>query len=93
MRRMEDPLQEHYMLCIQPEIWDKVCKVGPSKICGRYPLKNVTLSTLEYFVPLLLLVCFITYTYPSTIHVSIVDALKSTNWKALKKIRRQERGR
>ena len=23
------------------EIWDKVFKSGPSKICGRQPLKNV----------------------------------------------------
>ena len=24
---------------------------GPSKICGRQPLKNFTWSILEYFVP------------------------------------------
>ena len=32
-------------------IWDKVFKNGPSKICGRQPLKNFTWSILEYFVP------------------------------------------
>ena len=31
------------------DIWDKVFKNGPSKICGRQPLKNVTWSILEYF--------------------------------------------
>ena len=31
--------------------WDKVFKNGPSKICGRQPLKNFTWSILEYFVP------------------------------------------
>ena len=30
-------------------IWDKVFKNGPSKSCGRQPLKNFTLSILEYF--------------------------------------------
>ena len=30
--------------------WDKVFKSGLSKICGRQPLKNFSLSTLEYFV-------------------------------------------
>ena len=32
-------------------IWIKVFKKGPSKICGRQPLKNFTLSILEYFDP------------------------------------------
>ena len=42
-------------------IWDKVYKNGPSKICGRQPLKNLkeyglssknfTWSILEYCVP------------------------------------------
>ena len=45
-------------------IWDKVFKKGPSKICGRQPLKNfknlvclrlsstnLTWSILEYFAP------------------------------------------
>ena len=31
-------------------IWDKLLKNGPSKICGRQPLKNFTWSILEYFV-------------------------------------------
>ena len=35
-------------LCI---IGDNVFKNGPSKICGRQPLKNFTWSILEYFVP------------------------------------------
>ena len=40
---------------IKSNIWDKVFKNGPSKICGRQPLKNVsstnfTWSILEYFV-------------------------------------------
>ena len=29
----------------------KVFKNGPSKICGRHPLKNFTLSILEYLDP------------------------------------------
>ena len=32
-------------------IWDKVFKKGPSKNCGRQPLKNFTWSILEYFLP------------------------------------------
>ena len=28
-------------------IWDKVFKSGPSKVCGRQPLKNL----MGYFVP------------------------------------------
>ena len=31
--------------------WDKVFTSGPSKICGRQPLKNCTSSNLENFVP------------------------------------------
>ena len=31
--------------------WNKAFKNGPSKICGRQPLKNFTWSILEYFVP------------------------------------------
>ena len=31
-------------------IWDRVFKNGPSKICGRQPLRNFTWSILEYFV-------------------------------------------
>ena len=31
--------------------WEKVFKNGPSKICGRQPLKNFAWSILEYFVP------------------------------------------
>ena len=27
--------------------WDKVFKNGPSKICGRQPLKNFTWSIIE----------------------------------------------
>ena len=34
-------------------IWNKAFKSGPSKICGRQPLKNFTWSTLECFVPYL----------------------------------------
>ena len=37
-------------------IWDKLLKNGPSKICGRQPLKNFTWSILEYFVPYILLI-------------------------------------
>ena len=33
------------------DIWDKLFKNGPSKICGRQPLKNFTWSIPEYFVP------------------------------------------
>ena len=33
------------------KIWDKVFKSGPSKVCGKWPLKVFTWSTLEYFVP------------------------------------------
>ena len=29
----------------------KVFKSGPSKICGRQPVRNFTWSILEYFVP------------------------------------------
>ena len=32
-------------------IWGKVFKNGPSKICVRQPLKNFTWSILEYFAP------------------------------------------
>ena len=36
----------------ETNIWDKAFKNGPSKICGRQPLKNFTLlSIVEYFVP------------------------------------------
>ena len=31
--------------------WGRVFKNGPSKICGRQPLKIFTWSILEYFVP------------------------------------------
>ena len=31
-------------------IWDKILKNGPSKICGRQPLKNFTWSILQFFV-------------------------------------------
>ena len=30
---------------------DETPENGPSKICGRQPLKNFTYSILEYFVP------------------------------------------
>ena len=33
--------------------WDKELKNGPSKICGRQPLKNFTWFVLDYFVPYL----------------------------------------
>ena len=48
---------EHFYKYIQSHIpkdkhmRDKVSKNGPSKICGRQPLKNLTWSILEYFVP------------------------------------------
>ena len=32
-------------------IWDKILKNGQSKICGRQPLKILTWSILQYFVP------------------------------------------
>ena len=32
-------------------IWDKVFKNGPSKTCGRQPMKKFTWSILEYFFP------------------------------------------
>ena len=38
----------HYIAYL---IWDKVFKNGPSKICGRQPLKNFSLTIPEYFVP------------------------------------------
>ena len=31
--------------------WNKVFKNGPSKSCGRHPLKNFTWPILEYYVP------------------------------------------
>ena len=34
-------------------IWDKVFKNGPTKICGRQSLKNFAWSILEYSVPFL----------------------------------------
>ena len=34
-------------------IWVKVFKNGPSKICGRQPLKNFTCFVLEYIDPYL----------------------------------------
>ena len=34
-----------------PLTYKKVFKNGPSKICGRQPLKNFIWSILEYFVP------------------------------------------
>ena len=33
------------------DIWDKVFKNGPSKICRRRSLKNFTWFVLDYFVP------------------------------------------
>ena len=33
------------------DTWVQVFKNGPSEICGRQPLKIVTWSILEYFVP------------------------------------------
>ena len=42
---------------LNKNIWDKVSKIGISKICGRQPLKNLkgyglfTWSALEYLVP------------------------------------------
>ena len=35
-------------LVFKTNIWDKVCKNGPSEICGRQSLKNFTWSILEY---------------------------------------------
>ena len=32
-------------------ICDKAFKNGPSKICGRQPLKTFTWSIIEYFAP------------------------------------------
>ena len=32
-------------------IWDTLFKSGPSKSCGKQPLKNYTWSTPEYFAP------------------------------------------
>ena len=34
-----------------PDIWDKVSKNGPSKICQRLSSTNFTWSILKYFVP------------------------------------------
>ena len=33
------------------KIWGKVFKNGPSRICGRQPIKDFTRSIFEYFVP------------------------------------------
>ena len=33
------------------QIWVKVFKNAPSKVCGRQPLKNFTQSILEYLDP------------------------------------------
>ena len=33
------------------DIWNKVFKNGPSKICGRRSFKNFTWFILDYFVP------------------------------------------
>ena len=40
----------------RPIMLDRVFKNGPSKLCGRQPLKNFTWPILEYFV--LITVCF-----------------------------------
>ena len=32
-------------------MWDKVFKNGPSRICGKQPIKKFTRSSFEYFVP------------------------------------------
>ena len=46
-------------------VWDKVFSNGPSKLCGRQPLKNLKSydlpkwSTLEYFDPFYLFKVFI----------------------------------
>ena len=53
---MSHDLRESYFrlsvgIAIERDMWDKVFKSGPSKICGRQPLKTFTWSTLEYFVP------------------------------------------
>ena len=40
---------------LDSQIWDKIFKNGPSKICGRQPLKNFTwLILLENFVAYIL---------------------------------------
>ena len=42
------------------QLWDKVFKNGPSKICGRQPLKNFNWSILEYLDPFnSVIYCFI----------------------------------
>ena len=44
LRRVQD-------LFLLQNISEKVFKNGPSKICGREPLKDFTGSILGYFVP------------------------------------------
>ena len=46
--------------------WDKVFKNGPSKICGRQPLKNFNWCINEYLVsdsPSIICFCYIIYFY------------------------------
>ena len=30
-----------FVICVEGIIWDELFKNGPSKICGRQPLKNL----------------------------------------------------
>ena len=39
------------IFCVANVIWDKIFKNGPSKFCGRQPLKNFSWSILQSFVP------------------------------------------
>ena len=48
---IEDSLS---LLSLSINIWDKVFKNGPSKICDRQSSTNFTWSILEYFVPYIL---------------------------------------
>ena len=40
-----------HQTCMKSNIWDKVFKNGPSKICGGQLLENFICSILESFVP------------------------------------------
>ena len=81
-------------------MWDKVFKSGPSKICGRQPLKNLkgygadhfkrlsstdfTWSTLEYLVPFKILLTIIGHDH-ATVNI-LYYYIQINSIKILKKI-------
>ena len=78
-------LKCNYQKCIGFDIckfkWDKVFKKGPSKICGRQPLKNFAWSIVEYFVPSVKYSGFITF---DTFYYALLVTLQKCSLTCLK---------